>query len=142
MLLRARQLGAYADVNHFNYLNTASCTATAGSNFVVTFEIFDASVNPPNQGFVPPGLRYMPAVGATLVVTLASVDQAYVLVRPAVQPSPLDPSIWQLTFLPTDFPNGGTFSWSMVLTEPGPVITNGTGQFCLRIYPAAPPPNW
>lgn len=143
MLLRARILNALCSVNIFQYDNTASCTATAGSNFSVYFQLFDASVNGPRQGFVPPGLRYCPAAGSTLTVTLAAVDMDYAITRTAVQPFPTqDASIWMLTFLPSDFPDGGTFSWSMNLTEPGPVVTIGTSQFCLRIYPAIPPPNW
>jgi len=141
MLLRARFLNDVQGVNSFTPVE--SIEATAGSNFNVYFQLVDATQLPPSGGWVPPGLRYCPAATSTLVVKLAAVDQAYALQRFATQPfATLDASIWMVSFFPTDFPNGGTFSWSMTLTEPGPIITNGTSQFCLRVWPALPPPSW
>jgi hypothetical protein len=121
MLLSTRILNNVAGVNSFEYVQAA--TFTAGDTPSVYFQLIDASVDRATQGFVPAGRRFMPAAGATLEVTLDSVDNARKIVRSASQPFPLDPSIWKVDILSTDNIKG-TVSMALKLTE-GIKITRG-----------------
>lgn len=60
--------------------------------------------------------RYMPAAGATLQVTLDSVDDAQKIVRYATQPFAQDASIWRLDLAPAD-PITGTVDLRFLLLE-------------------------
>ena len=122
MLLSCRFLNKVADVNTFSYTNQLNFTQ--GDTVTVYLQLVDASVDLPSDGFNPPYRRYMPAVGATLQVTISNLDQSKQIVRFASQPFPLDPSIWSFPILATD-KVVGTISILLKLTEGG-VITYGT----------------
>jgi len=101
MLLSARFLNQVSSVNVFDYVDSAQWTA--GDTVSLYIQLVDLSVNLPSKGYFPAGKRYMPAVGATLSVTLSNINDAVQLVRSAVQPYPTtDPSIWRIDILSSD----------------------------------------
>jgi hypothetical protein len=115
MQLSARFLNDVSGVNSFEIANQVEFFA--GDNQTIYFQLVDASLDRPEQGFSPAGRRYMPASGSTLQVTFMSVDDAKKVVRMATQPFATDPSIWSVALLPSD-PMKGTVSLKFVLTEP------------------------
>lgn len=115
-------LNAICSVNNFQYADQASFTA--GDSTEVCFQLINASVNLPNQGFSPSGLRYIPAVGSTLQVTLTNIDNSVQVTRFATQMFPTqDASIWCVQIFPTDT-IAGTCDLILRLNENG-VILNG-----------------
>lgn len=129
MRLSARILKDVGSVNNFDYAQAAEFTA--GDSLTVYFQLVDLSVNPASEGFVPAGRRYMPASGATLMVTLDHVNDARKILRAASQPYPSDPSIWMVSILPGDALSG-TVNMKLVLTE-GAVQTQGMLQAALAV---------
>jgi hypothetical protein len=124
MLLSCRFLNDVGSVNSFEYVSQVEIYA--GDTQTLYFQLIDASLDRPEQGFQPSGRRYMPAAGASLVVTLMNVDDAKKVVRTATQPYPQDPSIWSIPILATD-PLLGSINLKMVLTE-GPKSLGFTSQ--------------
>jgi hypothetical protein len=106
MLLSARFLTQVSSVNAFNYADNAQWTA--GDTVTFYFQLVDLTLDRPAQGFFPAGRRYMPAVGATLTVTLSNIDTAVQIAnRSATQAFPTtDPSIWSVTILNSDLIRG------------------------------------
>jgi hypothetical protein len=121
MLLSARILNNVANVNVFSYDDTARFSE--GDAPDIYFQLTDASLDRSADGFSPGGRRYMPTAGATLQVTLGFIDDTKKVVRAAVQPFPLDPSIWKLTLLTTDKVRGSA-DLQLKLTE-GSKVTFG-----------------
>lgn len=80
--------------------------------------------------------RYMPSSGATLQMTLDSVDSEHQIVRFVSQPFPGDGSIWRLDLTPTD-PVNGTVDAIIVLTETGGVRHSARISGALRIQTMA-----
>lgn len=132
MLLSARPLRDVANVNTFRPADRWQMME--GDAPSLYFQLVDKSVDLPVEGFNPPYRRYMPAAGATLQVTLESLNSAKQIVRFATQPFAQDPSIWRLNLLSTD-PIRGTVSMRLKLTE-GVVITNGYLQPAIEVGPA------
>ena len=130
MLLSARFLNDVANVNSFEYADVAEFTE--GDPAAVYFQLIDASLDKPGEGFVPSGRRYVPASGATLQVTIESVDDAKEIVRTATQPVANDGSIWKVDFLATDKIRG-TANMRLRLTE-GAVIRSGLVKSGFRIH--------
>lgn len=110
-----------------------SLSWTEGDQLTIYFQLIDASVDKPDQGFNPPGRRYVPANGATLSVTLENIDQAKQLTRFAVQPFAGDNSIWSLSIMSTDAIRGSP-QMRLTLTE-GAVVTRGLAKCAIQIYP-------
>ena len=106
------------DANNFVYSQQVEFTAGDSAN--IYLQLVDLDKNQANWGFYPSGLRYMPAAGATLQVTIKSIDVSQTFIRYATQPFAQDPSIWTFSILPTD-PVGGTVNITLQLTEPLPV---------------------
>lgn len=131
MKLSVRFLNDVANANSYEYAE--SVEFTAGDNQTVYLQLIDASLDRVEQGFNPPGRRYVPAAGAVLSVTLGNIDDAKKVTRSATQPFANDPSIWTIPVLPTD-PLRGTVRVSLVLTEAGRVLhsANVPGVF-LRV---------
>lgn len=123
MLLSARMLSDVNNVNSFDY--TTNVSWTVGDTTTVYFQLIDASKNIPSSMYQPSpaGLRYMPAAGATLSVTLQSIDDDKTITRAASQPFSQDPSIWALSILATDTLSG-TFDLQLALTQSS-VVTRG-----------------
>jgi hypothetical protein len=131
MLLSIRFLNDVSNVNSFEYASNVEFHA--GDPQAISFQLIDASLDRPEQGFVPAGRRYMPPAASTLAVTFQNLDDAKRFTRAATQPFPLDPSIWQVPVLASD-PLVGTVRLKMVLTEPDRTLnaTLGPGLF-LRV---------
>lgn len=96
-------------------------------------QLIDSSLDRPEQGFSPAGRRYVPAVGSSLTVLFENIDDLKKLSRVAVQPFPLDGSIWKVSILSTD-PLRGTPQIRLALSESG-VTTRGLLKNCIRIHP-------
>jgi hypothetical protein len=130
MLLSARFLNDVANVNSFEYALVAEFTE--GDPASVYFQLIDASLDKAIDGFVPSGRRYVPASGATLQVTVESIDDSKEIVRLATQPFANDGSIWKVDFLATDKIRG-TANLRLRLTE-GAVVRTGLVKSGLRIH--------
>lgn len=131
MLLSARVLKDVATVNSFEYGSEASWTE--GDTLSVFFQLIDASLDTPLQGFNPSGRRYVPATGATLEITLENLDDGKKLTRLATQPFANDGSIWALSVLATDKIRG-TPQVRFRLTQSA-VVTTGLLKNGIKIYP-------
>lgn len=132
MLLSARFLNDVANVNSFEYADVAEFTE--GDPASVYFQLIDASLDKSLDGFVPAGRRYVPAAGATLQVTVETIDDAKVITRQATQPFANDGSVWKLDFLASDKIRG-TANLRLKLTE-GSVTRTGLVKNGLRIASA------
>lgn len=115
MQLSARLLNDVASVN--SYETVSSLEFTAGDNQTVYFQLIDASLDRPEQGFNPAGRRYMPPASSTLSLQMLNIDDAKKVTRFCTQPFAQDPSIWAVTILTTD-PMAGTVSLKFTLAEP------------------------
>lgn len=121
MLLSAHMLDGICNVNLFQYVDQASLTQ--GSATEVCFQLINASLNTPNQGYSPSGLRYIPPVGSTLQVTLTNIDSSVQITRYATQMFPTqDGSIWCVQIFSTD-KIYGTCDLTLVLSELGHITT-------------------
>ena len=130
MLLSARFLNDVANVNSFEYADVAEFTE--GDPASVYFQLIDASLDKAGEGFVPSGRRYVPATGATLQVTIESLDDSKEIVRTATQPFASDGSIWKVDLLATDKIRG-TANLRLKLTE-GSVVRSGLVKSGFRIH--------
>jgi hypothetical protein len=129
MLLSARILKDCANVNNFEYSD--SCQFTKGDVVDALFQLTDLTLDTSSENFLPPGRRYMPAVGATLQCVVESIDDVKTITRPAVQPFSNDGSIWKISFLSSDVIEG-TANLRLTLTE-GSKVTRGVLRNAFRI---------
>lgn len=134
MILSGRILSNALSANVFDYAPAAQFTQ--GDQATVFIQLIDTTQDTMQQGFNPPGRRFMPAAGATLQVLLDCVDDAKKITRTLVQPFPQDPSIWRLDVLPTDKVKG-TVTIRLVLNESGKE-TRGYIKAGMLVNPAAP----
>lgn len=130
MLLSARPLKDVSDVNSFQH--DLQLAWTQGDALDVYFQLIDASLDRPDQGFNPGGRRFCPADGATLSVVLENLDDEKKITRAATQPFEGDSSIWKLTINATDKIRG-TPHMRLTLTE-GAVVTRGKASMLFRIH--------
>lgn len=131
MLLSARILNNVANINLFSY--TDVMRFTEGDIPKIYLQLVDMGQDTALGGFSPPGKRYIPAVAATLQVTISSIDDAKKIIRFATQPYAQDPSIWCVTLFTTDVLRGSA-DIQLLLTE-GTVITYGVVKQALAIEP-------
>lgn len=129
MLLSARPLKDVSSVNSWEV--TDSFSFTKGDTVDVYFSLVDASLDTASENFLPPGRRYMPATGATLVAVVENLDDAIKITRTATQPFASDPSIWKISFLSSDTIEG-TANLRLTLTE-GAKVTKGLLKNAFRI---------
>lgn len=122
MLLSLHILDPICNVNDFSFADQSSFTQ--GSAQDIYFQLIDLTHNPAREGYSPAGLRYMPATGATLQITLTNIDNSVQITRFASQPFPQDVSIWKVAILSGD-QIYGTCDAILKLTEPVGKITNG-----------------
>ncbi len=131
MQLSARFLIDVASVNSYEVV--PSVEWTVGDNQTLYFQLVDAALDRLEQGYNPPGRRYMPAATATVQLSMLNIDDAKKVVRFCSQPFPQDPSIWSVALLPTD-PLRGTVSLKLLLTEPSRTLAaNFTPGLVLRV---------
>lgn len=121
MLLSARLLNNAVSVNSFEQV--PRLVFGEGDAPAVFFQLIDKTLDRHEQGYVPAGRRYVPAVDATLSVILDNLDDARKVTRAASQPFAQDPSIWKVQLLSTDTVRG-TINLKLTLTE-GSVVTHG-----------------
>lgn len=131
MPLTVRILENLVNVNTYDYTNAHRMYA--GTESSVYFQLVDPTKDRGDQGYKPEGRRYIPASGATMTVTLDSLDSSKKITdRTVVQPFPSsDPSIWQLELLTTDT-IVGTTNLRFTLTE-GSVVKCGRLEAALVI---------
>jgi hypothetical protein len=132
MLLSARPL---VDLNGINsWEPSTQWLMTEGDSTVLAMQLIDASLDRPDQGFMPSGRRYIPDPYATLVVMVESIDDNRKVQRIATQPFPQDGSIWTVTILATD-PIRGSPQVRLMLTE-GSKVTRGLLRCVLKVNPS------
>lgn len=131
MLLSARFLQDVQGVNSWE--PSSSLQWTEGDQLDMYFQLIDASLDRPEQGFYPSGRRYVPATGATLSCVIENIDDAKKITRLASQPFVNDGSIWKLSILGTDRIRG-TPQMRITLTE-GTKVTRGCIKLGLKICP-------
>lgn len=129
MKLSCRFLTNVANVNSFQYLTQFE--AQEGFAGDIYFQIIDATVDRSDQGFSPPGRRYVPSAGATLTVKFDNINDAKVVSRVATNPFPNDLSIWKVSVLASD-PIVGTVTMALTLNEGG-VVSSGFINGALRV---------
>jgi hypothetical protein len=132
MNLGARILSSVGGVNDFD--PATEVQAMKGDAFDVYLQLIDKEQHKASQGFYPEGLRYIPASGATLQVTVLSIVPTKQFVRVATAPftaTPSDTSIWKFSILATD-PVEGTVSLQLTLTE-GAVVRTVYMQAVIKI---------
>lgn len=111
MFLGGRMLKNVQNVN--SWLIANEVLLRQGSPATVYFQLTDEE----QIDVFGQALRYMPAVGSTLTITISSINTANVIMRIATQPFPLDPSIWSFAILATDNISQGNLIFT--LTENG-----------------------
>jgi hypothetical protein len=131
VLLSARILKNVNGVNAFEHAPVMEFTE--GDGPTIYFQLVDSTSDRAEQGFFPPGRRYVPNVGATLQCVLHHIDDARKVTRFASQPFPQDTSIWALTLLPTDTIRGTT-DMLLTLTE-GSRVTRGALRSSISAHP-------
>lgn len=118
------------DVN--NYTVVDSVQFTAGDTISCYFQIIDASKNAAIYGSNPSGLRYVPAVGATLTVTLENIDSDLAITdRACTQPFVGDASIWMVSITAFDTIEG-IMQMRLKLTQSA-VVTYGLKKQALSV---------
>ncbi len=134
MRLSATFLINVGDVN--TWQETSQLQMTEGDAVTVYFQLRDVSVATACDAYKNPvGRRYMPAVGATVVARIDTLNDANVaaLTKTCFQPFSQDPSIWAFQILSTD-PVSGTKRMKITVTE-GLKVTNGIVNSALLVSP-------
>ena len=127
MYLSGRILNAVAGVNIFttqDFLQVSE--GFSGSIFI---QLVDKSLD--TKDFNPPGRRYVADNGATLEVTIPSINGAKTLVKTATQPYSTDKSIWSFTIGTTDVLSGDLPLY-LKLVE-GTKTTKGSIPLAIRV---------
>lgn len=132
MLLSVRPLNNVVGVNDFEAVDHLEFTE--GDAPSLFFQLIDLSKDRSEQGFIPAGRRYIPAVGATLQVEFGNLDDAKVTTKTATQPFASDPSIWRVDLMSTD-PVTGTVRAKLTLTE-GATVRRAALDGALRVRSA------
>lgn len=135
MLLSARLLNDCTDLNHFSYVTQVECSE--GDSPTVYIQLTDISLDAAEW---PRGRRYMPPAGATLSVTLRSLQTNTTLTITAIQPFPQDPSIWSFDLAAVDTVPG-TRALKLALTEGAGLnakVTQGWVEQAIVVNPMAP----
>jgi hypothetical protein len=115
-LLGARFLSGLTGVNAFRY--ATEVRAFVGDAFNVDLQIIDLDQMRADEGHSPPGLRYVPAAGATLQAAFQSIKAAQSFTRSGSQPYVGDAAIWRVPVFASD-PLRGTVDIVFTLTEGG-----------------------
>lgn len=131
MLLSARILNNVSGVNAFSSVSVMEFTE--GDGPTIYFQLVDLSSDRADQGFNPPGRRYIPASGATLQCVIHHPDDEKKITRYATQPFTQDGSLWALQLQPTDHVRGSV-DLLLTLTEGGR-ITRGALRSSINAYP-------
>ena len=138
MILSARLLDNYVDINNFDVTNQLSVTSSyppvPGQAVTLTLQLADISKDRASQGFSPAGRRYVPMplpdedgndTPVKLQVNLVSINQANNCTYYGTwMKSAGDGSIWQILVPESDFGKLKRGTWNMVcaLTVNGSVM--------------------
>lgn len=129
MLLSARAIADAQSINGFRY--ATEVTLNRGDAGTFSFQLVDLDQMLPQHGYNPPGLRYIPADGATVTVQFQNLDAAKQFSRVATNPFPGDKSIFRVAILGSD-PLDGTQSLKITLIE-GAVVRSFLLRGILRV---------
>lgn len=120
MILSARFLDNYVDVNTFDYASQltiyTSYPPSFGQTVTLTLQLLDMSKDKVTAGFSPSGRRFIPSGESPypkLDVMLTNINQANGCSYSAVQDSQ-DKSIWTITIPEVDLGKLRKGTWSMV----------------------------
>ena len=111
MFLKIQMLANVANFNSFGF--ATEVRMTQGNAKTVYFRLVDSEQN---ETGTPPGIRYIPASGATISIDFLNIDDSKKFSRAATNPFPEDTSIWAIDLLSTD-PLKGTVSLKVNLVE-------------------------
>jgi hypothetical protein len=127
MLLSIDFLVDVGGVNNYDY--TTQLELNSGDTQTIYFQLTDLSIDKAENGYNPPGRRYMPALTSTLSVEFLSVECGKSVIRAGTQPFSQDGSIWAVPILGTD-PLQGTIVMKVKLVEPTRTLNfvNGKGN--------------
>ncbi len=120
MLLGAVMLKAVQNVN--SYQRSSQATIRQGNPATVFFQLVDLDQT---DSFGQP-LRYIPASGSSVTVTLNSINSANVINRLASQPYSDDRSIFAVALVAADRPSSGNFD--ITLLESGSTFTTSVAN--------------
>ena len=128
--LSARVLTGVVSCNAFQFANQWDHNQLSDDELYVQLVSLDS-----NPGGTPPGIRYLPAAGSVLVVTLPSLDASKVQTLTASQPFANDLSIFKVVV--SSLMDFGSGNLVLTLTESATVkkltIING-----VRVLPNDP----
>lgn len=131
MILSARLLDNYVDINNFDVTNQLSVTSSyppvPGQVVTLTLQLADISKDRASQGFSPAGRRYVPITDGTptLQANLVSINQANNCTYYGTwMKSAGDGSIWQIQIPESDFGKLKRGTWNLIcaLTVNGSVM--------------------
>lgn len=130
MLLGVRFLTDVGSVNNYEFIQQLEINAGDSQN--IYLQLVDLAVDRSDEGYSPPGRRYMPALTATLSVELLSVECQKQVIRSGIQPFTQDASIWTIPILSSD-PIRGTIQMKVRLVEPTRTLNFTSKGAMLRV---------
>jgi hypothetical protein len=130
MLMGIRALTDVGSVNNFEFVQQLEINTGDTQNLYI--QLVDLAVDRADEGFNPPGRRYMPPLTSTLSVEFLSVECQKQVFRSGVQPFSQDASIWMIPILGTD-PLMGTIQLKVKLVEPTRTLNFSTKGTMLRV---------
>jgi hypothetical protein len=117
MLLSFQPLEDFNSVNSFRRVDSWRLNKST-TPVTLYFQLTDVSKDTNGSEYRWPGMRYVPASGAYLMVDIHNIDDCKCIKRVATQPVPYqDPSIFALQLMPTDLACLGTPDILLSLTE-------------------------
>jgi hypothetical protein len=128
--LSARVLTGVVSANYFSHANQWDHNQLSDDELYVQLVSLDS-----NPSGTPPGIRYLPAAGSVLVVTLPSLDASKVQAITATQPFANDLSIFKV--LVSSLMDFGSGNIVMTLTESA-VVKRITIISGVRVVPNDP----
>lgn len=132
--LSARTLRGFTNAN--NFADWKDPTIVEGSDARVYLRLTDSSLDTAEDGYQPPGRRYLPEAGASLEVSLSAAPGLKVIRRAAFMPAPADDrSIWAFDVRAADGLTGTAIINLRLIESSGTSV--GRAVFALRITPTA-----
>ena len=130
MRLGARVLRGVVSANSFEFTNQFEHNQQSADDLYIQLMNVDNNV-----GGTPPGIRYLPAAGAVVTLTMPSIDASRVGTYTMTQAFPGDGSIWHASILASDNFGSGNI---VVSVNESAVIRTATIINGSRVTPTNP----